>query len=49
MKKNKSKKENKNLKIKKIKNNNEIQKFKDKYFSFYNDIKDYTRGKEDWW
>ena len=48
MKKNKSKKENKNLKIKKIKNNNEIQKFKDKYFSFYNDIKDYTRGKEDW-
>ena len=30
------------------KNKNEITKFKEQYFSFYDDIKDYTRGKEDW-
>ena len=26
----------------------EAEKFKQKYFDFYDDIKDYTRGKEDW-
>ena len=36
------------IEIKKQKNEIDIQKFKDKYYSFYDDIKDYTRGKEDW-
>jgi len=26
----------------------EIRKFKEKYFEFYDDIKDHTRGVEDW-
>ena len=33
----------------KEKNKNDINKFKEQYFSYYDDIKDYTRGKEDWW
>lgn len=24
------------------------KKFKEKYFDYYDDIKDYTKGKEDW-
>ena len=35
---------NKNKKI----NENEINRLKEQYFSFYDDIKDYTKGKEDW-
>ena len=26
----------------------DIKSFKQKYFDYYDDIKDYTRGKEDW-
>lgn len=29
--------------------NQSSSKFKEQYFAFYDDIKDYTRGKEDWW
>lgn len=43
-----TKKENINSKTKKQNVNTQIQKFKEQYFSFYDDIKDYTRGKEDW-
>ena len=25
-----------------------IEKFKRQYFDFYDDVKDYTKGKEDW-
>ena len=35
----------------KAKKNNQdanIKKFKEKYFDYYDDIKDYTKGKEDW-
>lgn len=24
------------------------KQFKDKYFDYYDDVKDYTRGREDW-
>lgn len=34
---------------KKKQSKQETEKFKQKYFDFYDDIKDYTRGKEDWW
>ena len=27
---------------------NETKKFKEKYFEYYDDIKDHTRGVEDW-
>ena len=39
---------NKEKKLKDLKQNFEIKKFKQNYFDFYDDIKDYTRGKEDW-
>ena len=26
----------------------DIKKFKQKYFDYYDDVKDYTKGKEDW-
>ena len=32
----------------KITTNNNIKNFKQKYFDFYDDIKHYTNGKEDW-
>ena len=48
-------KRKKNKTTKKVDNKQKIKKqqeliksFKDKYFSYYDDIKDYTRGKEDW-
>ena len=41
------KKNKKNI-IKKTQKSIEIEKFKQKYFDYYDDIKDYTRGKEDW-
>ncbi len=34
--------------IKKKKELEQIKHFKDNYFAYYDDIKDYTRGKEDW-
>lgn len=52
MKKVKSSKNNKqnkkDIKAKSTKNSENIAKFKQKYFDFYDDIKDYTNGKEDW-
>ena len=35
-------------KVKKEQQLRAIKQFKDKYFYYYDDIKDYTRGKEDW-
>ena len=36
-------------KIKKVnKNQQSTKQFKQKYFDFYDDIKHYTNGKEDW-
>ena len=29
-------------------NNSDTAKFKRQYFDFYDDIKDYTNGREDW-
>ena len=29
--------------------NSDTAKFKRQYFDFYDDIKDYTNGREDWW
>lgn len=26
----------------------DIKKFKQKYFDYYDDVKDFTKGKEDW-
>lgn len=42
-----------NYVVEKVKNkqkvkNQDISKFKRDYFDFYDDIKDYTNGKEDW-
>lgn len=28
---------------------NNTKNFKQKYFAFYDDVKHYTNGKEDWW
>ena len=39
---------NKQKNTKKSQKNIDIEKFKQKYFDYYDDIKDYTRGKEDW-
>ena len=39
------------INVKQIKLNNEIasaKKFKQQYFDYYDDIKDYTKGREDW-
>lgn len=45
-------KKRKNKKINKPKNDSKtikaLKKEKQKYFDFYDDIKDYTKGKEDW-
>ena len=46
-KKTKNKKNEKN-KIKTTKMSAETKKFKQKYFDFYDDIKHYSNGKEDW-
>lgn len=35
-------------KTRKINQDVNTKKFKEKYFDYYDDIKDYTRGKEDW-
>ncbi len=52
MNKNKSLEKNKQKptknKTKSTKNSENIAKFKQKYFDFYDDVKDYTKGKEDW-
>lgn len=34
--------------IKNSKQASQIENFKKKYFDFYDDVKDYTNGKEDW-
>ena len=44
----KNKAEKKEQKTKQKKVNQDIAKFKQKYFDFYDDIKDYTKGREDW-
>ena len=45
----KTNKKGKDVKTKPIKNQNQsIEKFKRQYFDFYDDVKDYTKGKEDW-
>ena len=46
--KNKKKEQKKSGKRTKNKQLDEIKKFKEKYFDYYDDIKHYTRGKEDW-
>lgn len=48
MKKDNQKKEQKQKGKTKPKPQQDIKNFKQKYFDFYDDIKDYTNGKEDW-
>ena len=51
MKKTSTKANKKNTVSKTKPNKNEkqnIEKFKRQYFDFYDDVKDYTKGKEDW-
>lgn len=48
MKKIKKEKINKTKKKPVVKTQDNVKIFKQKYFEFYDDIKDYTRGKEDW-
>ena len=48
MKKDKQKKDKKQKEKAKPKPQQSIKNFKQKYFDFYDDIKDYTNGKEDW-
>jgi len=38
----------KTIKKKQTKQMQDISKFKRQYFDFYDDIKDYTNGREDW-
>lgn len=44
----KNKKANKIVQKPIKKQDENTKNFKNKYFDFYDDIKDYTRGKEDW-
>lgn len=44
----KSKKKQAKKPVNKLQQNIKSNAFKQKYFEFYDDIKDYTKGKEDW-